>query len=116
MQECGIVLVLHSDKHLKGNAPTGRIFEAAAAGCVVISDRHPFVIQEFGDAVLYIDQEGAPEAICQQIQDHLTWIRSHPEKALEMASRCHRIFVSRFTLEKQLLHLKEIYEKIPHSS
>ena len=116
MQECGIVLVLHSDIHLQGNAPTGRIFEAAAAGCAIISDRHPFIVQEFGDAVLYIDQEGSSEAIFQAIATHMAWIRSHPEKAQEMAFRCHQIFMEKFTLEKQLCDLKEICENIQHPS
>jgi glycosyltransferase involved in cell wall biosynthesis len=112
MQECGIVLILHSETHLKGNAPTGRIFEAAASGCVIISDRHPFVMQEFGDSALYIDQEGSPEAIFQEIEDRLAWIRSNPKEAVEMAARCHEIFEERFTLEEQLLNLKKIYEEI----
>jgi hypothetical protein len=112
MQECGIVLVLHSESHIKGNSPTARIFEAAAACCVVISDRHPFVMEEFGDSVLYIDQESSPEALFTQIEDHLAWIHSHPSEAQDLAFKCHRIFEDRFTLEKQLLHLKEIYTEL----
>ena len=101
---------------IKRNGPTGRIFEAAAAGCAIISDRHPFIVQEFGDAVLYIDQEGSSEAIFQAIATHMAWIRSHPEKAQEMAFRCHQIFMEKFTLEKQLCDLKEICENIQHPS
>jgi hypothetical protein len=112
MQECGVVLMLHSETHLKGNAPTARIFEAAAAGCVIISDRHPFVIQEFGDSVLYVNQEGSIESLFQEIEHHLDWILSHPAEAQEMASKCHQIFEERFTLEDQLLNLKTLYEEI----
>lgn len=115
MQECGIVLILHSDTHLKGNAPTSRIFEAAAASAVIISDRHPFVMEEFKDSVLYIDQEGSSEAIFQEIKEHLAWIRSHPKEAQKMALESHLIFEERFTLEDQLLHLKALYEKIPQT-
>jgi len=112
MQECGIVLILHSETHLKGNAPTGRIFEAAAASCVVISDRHPFVIQEFGDSVLYIDQDESAEEMARQIESHLGWIQSHPAAAQEMAEKCHRIFEERFTLEQQLLRLQTVYNNL----
>ena len=116
MQECGVVLILHSETHLKGNTPTARIFEAAAASCAIISDKHPFAMNEFGDSILYIDQEASPERLFQQIEDHLTWIRSHPKEAQEKALRCHQIFEESFTLEKQLLELQSIYKKIPQPS
>jgi len=112
MQQCGIVLILHSDTHLQGNSPTARIFEAAAASCIVISDQHPFVQQEFGDSVLYIDQESAPEDLFHQIESHLAWIHSHPIEAQEKARKCHQLFEERYTLEKQLLDLRALYEKV----
>ena len=112
MQEAGIVLILHSDSHIKGNSPTGRIFEAAAASCVIISDLHPFVMKEFGDSVLYVDQTQDPSALMKQIESRLEWIRSNPQKAKEMARLAHQIFEECFTLEKQLLRLYEIYQDI----
>jgi len=116
MHECGAVLILHSDAHLTGNAPTGRIFEAAAASCVIISDRHPFIVQEFGDSVLYVNQEASAKGLFQEISLHLDWIRSHPQEAQEMAKRSHVIFERRFTLESQLKQLKAIYDEIQQSS
>ncbi|MDR0679405.1 MAG: hypothetical protein LBF24_04135, partial [Puniceicoccales bacterium] len=57
MRSAGISLVLHSDDHLTGATVSPRIFEAAAASNVIISDRHSFVLEHFGDSVLYVDQE-----------------------------------------------------------
>lgn len=112
MQRAGIALILHSDSHIQGNSPTGRIFEAAAASCVIISDLHPFVQKEFGESVLYIDQTQSAESMGQQIAAHLEWIRAHPNEAKEKAKRAHQIFAERFTLEKQMGQLKGLYEEL----
>lgn len=112
MQEAGIVLILHSDSHIKGNSPTGRIFEAAASSCVIISDLHPFIVKEFGDSVLYIDQKKRPSEIVEQIDAHIDWICQNPVDAKKMALRAHQIFEERFTLERQLIQLYGIYQEI----
>lgn len=41
--ECGIVLALSSDMHRRAGAVTNRVYEACAAGCVIISDDNPFM-------------------------------------------------------------------------
>jgi hypothetical protein len=112
MQSAGIVLILHSESHIKGNSPTARIFEAAAASCVVISDLHPFVVKEFGDSVLYIDQTKEPEEILKQIEGHLNWVYENREEAIEMAKRAHRIFEERFTLEAQFQKLSNLFAEV----
>jgi len=101
--DCGVCLILHSQAHLKHGIPSGRIFEAAASSAVIISDLNPFVIEYFGDSVLYFDQNLSGEEMFQQIDNHMNWIQEHPEEALDMAQRSHQIFEENFLLEDQLL-------------
>ncbi len=109
MRKSGIVLVLHSQTLLDLNTPSGRIFEAAAASCVIICDKNPFVMKEFGDSVLYIDHSLSGEAIFHQIDAHRKWILEHPKEAELMAKKAHTIFLEKFALEKQLIDFKRFH-------
>ena len=115
LTDCGIVLVLHSQEHLEHGLISARIFEAAAAGAVIISDRHSFVEKEFQDSVLYIDIDKdnklSGEEMFRQIYNHLMWISENPEKAEKMARKAHAIFDQKFTLEAQLQMLGDFHEK-----
>ena len=54
INKCGICLVLSSDFHRRAGAATTRIYEACAAGAVIISDDNPFILEHFKDAALFI--------------------------------------------------------------
>lgn len=112
ISRCGIALVLHSHEHIKGGVPTSRIFEAAAASAVIISDEHPFVKEHFGDAVLYIDPNQAPEKVFAQIDTHVKWAKEHPADAMKLARKAYDIYAKRFTLEGELIKIAQLYEKI----
>lgn len=112
MRKSGIVLVLHTQGNLDLGAPAARIFEAAAACCVIISDKHPFIMREFGDCILYVDHTASGEVLFQQIDTHRKWILDHPKEAESMARRAHEIFSAKFTLEKQLREFKTFHLKI----
>jgi glycosyltransferase involved in cell wall biosynthesis len=112
MQKAGVALVLHTSIHRKSKAIAARIFEAAAASCVIICDEHKFVKDNFGDSVLYIDITKSPEEIFKQIDAHMQWILKNPEKAIELARRSHKIFVDNFTLEKEVEKIKKFYDQI----
>lgn len=112
----GISLLLHHKLHLDGGAPTGRIFEAAAANTVIISDKHPFIIKNFGDNVLYIDLEQDAEGIFAQIDKHVQWIMQNPAEAQRMADNCHEIFLAKFTLEQQLTRLLRMHAQLTADS
>ena len=112
LQESGIVLIFHSDIHNEVKIPSPRIFEAAAASTVIISDKNQFVQKHFGDAVLYVDTSLSPEEICTQIQNHLDWIHQNPEVALEMAKKSHQIFADQFSMDHQLLDVLAMHEKV----
>jgi len=109
ISEMGVCLILHSKTHLKYEIPSGRIFEAAAASAVIISDLNPFIIEYFGDSVLYVDQELSGEEMFEQIDAYMAWIQNHPEEALEMAKRAHQIFEENFLLEPQLLDFDKFH-------
>lgn len=103
---CGICLVLSSNMHRRAGAATTRIYEACAAGAVVISDDNAFIKKYFGDSVLYINYNKAdPAYTCAQIMEKYQWIVSHKEEALAMARRSQRIFLDSLTLEKQLINI-----------
>lgn len=112
LQQHGIVLVFHSNIHNSEGIPSSRIFEAAAASTVIISDENPFVKKHFGDTVFYIDTALTGRSIFKQIQQHLTTIHENPALALEMAEKAHQIFVENFTMEKQLMELEALHQKV----
>ncbi|MEK6734922.1 MAG: glycosyltransferase [Pseudomonadota bacterium] len=108
----GIYLLTNSKWHFKTGEPGLRIFEATAAGAVIISDKHPFAIENFGDSFLYFDQEAAPEEMYKQVKAHYDWIKKNPEEAKEKAARAHQIFLEKFTLENDLIRIAKMHEYI----
>ncbi|MBR1232029.1 glycosyltransferase [Bradyrhizobium sp. AUGA SZCCT0182] len=115
IRECGIGLALHGKAHRAENIPSMRLFEATAAGAVVISDRLEFAIKEFGDALLYVDVDQSADVASQQIADHVSWINGNPELARSMADRGHAIFNERFALERILVQLPAFLEEVRKS-
>ncbi len=109
MSEAGVTLILHSIHHNHTRTPSGRIFEAAAASTVIISDLNQFVIEKFGDAVLYIDTSLSAHSILEQIRNHMNWIQSNPNQAVELARRAYQIYSEKFVLEDQLLQLERFH-------
>lgn len=110
--KAGVSLLLHSEAHLPYGSPTGRIFEAAAANSVIISDKNQFIIEHFGDNVLYINVEQDADEIFAQIDAHMQWIFTHTAEAQAKAQRCHDIFLEKFTLEDQICRMMELHKEI----
>lgn len=105
IHKAGVSLLLHTNEHIKGEAPTSRIFEAAGANAVIISDRHPFIEKYFGANVLYVDTNQNAKNLFQQIDAHMQWILNNPGKAQQLAQNCNNIFKEKFLLEDQLNNL-----------
>jgi hypothetical protein len=114
--KAGVALLLHHKEHIAGGAPTSRIFEAAAANVAIISDRHPFIMQHFGDNVLYIDIDEDAEIMYQQIDQHMRWLQANPDKAKQMAENCHKINNELFSLEMQLQKLLDMHRSYVEAS
>lgn len=116
LQKHGIVLILHSWYHRNQAVPSPRIFEAAAASTVIISDENPFVKEHFGDSVYYIDVTLSAEEIFKQIMDCKNEIFKDPDTALEKAKQAHQIFKERFQMTDQLIELHKMHQQILHGN
>lgn len=112
ISECGLALVLHSPQHFKGGVPTSRIFEAASASAIIICDRHPFVVKNFGDSVFYIDPNQSADLVFKEIDSHVRWAQNNPAQAIIKANKAYAIFIQRFTLERELLKIATLFEKM----
>lgn len=98
----GMGLCLHLPQHRADGVPNMRVFELAAAGAVIIADRHPFITHWFGDSVLYVDVEGGEEETAGHILDRIDWVRAHPAEARAMAVEAQAIFNRALCLEALL--------------
>ena len=99
----GIVLAVSSDYHRRAGAVTNRIYEACAAGAIVISDDNEFVINNFGDSVLYINfDKNNPLNTYKQIEEKIKWVNSNRDKAKNMIKKAQKLFVEKFCMEEQL--------------
>ncbi|MDF2577300.1 MAG: glycosyl transferase [Chlamydiales bacterium] len=112
IQEAGVTLILHSQRHLNSAAPTSRIFEAAAASSVIISDNHPFIREKFGNSILYIDQHAESHSLFAQVDKYMRWINDNPAAAADLACKAHKIFSQQYTLEQQLMLLAHMHEEL----
>lgn len=112
IREAGIALCLHSEVHNKNGIPTGRVFEAAAAHAIIISDRNPYIEKYFGNNVLYIDRTDDLEKLYTQIQAHQQWIYQHPVEAKQLANQANKIFTDNFTMEKNVLKLINLHKQV----
>lgn len=99
LNEYGIVLCLHSNYHLRAGVPSSRIFEAISSGAIVISDLHPFVIENFGENVLYIDQTLSEDKIIEKIENYYFWIKNNPNLVEIKAKSAHLSLQQKFTTE-----------------
>ncbi|AVP87352.1 hypothetical protein phytr_4010 [Candidatus Phycorickettsia trachydisci] len=108
----GIYLLTHSKEHFESNFPSMRPFEAAASNVITISDMHPFIIEHFGDSMLYFDQNASAEEMYTQVKKHVDWILANPDKAKEKAKLAHKIFLEKFTVDKDLIRIAKMHEYI----
>ena len=103
INECGICLVLSSDIHRRSGIATNRLFEACAAGAVIISDDNRMAKEMFGDALLYIKvNRNDPQDTYQQIINAYTWVIHNKDQAKDMALKAQRIFVQKYSLNAYL--------------
>jgi glycosyltransferase involved in cell wall biosynthesis len=112
INEAGVALCLHREEHLKHDVPSMRIFESAAASAVIITENSNFAKRNFGDSVLYVDQDANAADKVIQIRTHFEWIRSHPTEALALAAKSHAIFNDHFSLEKLLAKLPDFLRQV----
>jgi hypothetical protein len=112
ISQCGIALALHTEHHLRGNVPSMRLFEAAAAGAVIIGDRMPFVERNFDDTVLLIDTDRPVADVATAIATHVNWVVDNPEASAALARRSHMVFREKFDLRDQLSQLPAFVDDV----
>ncbi|MDR1456944.1 MAG: hypothetical protein LBI34_02740 [Puniceicoccales bacterium] len=116
MTSAGIALLLHHKQQFESGSAVFRDFEALQASCVIISEKTSFMLENFGDCVLFIDTERPAEEIFAQIDGHVKWIHEHPEEAIEMARKSHQIFCDKFSLEVECEKILNFANEISVSS
>jgi phosphoglycerol transferase len=112
IREAGAALCIHSAEHRAWGIPTMRIWEAAAAGAIIITDFADVARKHFGDAVLPIDLDRPEEDVVAQIAGHMKWINCHPEEADGLARQAHAIFRERHCLEEQMAKLPAFVQRV----
>ncbi|OYW20448.1 MAG: hypothetical protein B7Z52_02280, partial [Burkholderiales bacterium 12-64-5] len=100
--EAGIALVLSSDAHKDAEMMSNRLFEALAAGAVVIADENSFCKKHFGDTLLYIDTTLSAKKVVQDILAHVAWIKANPEAAIDLARRAQAIFMAHYRMDQSI--------------
>ena len=109
ISSAGVALVVSSDNHVKDEIISNRLFEALAAGALIIADQNPAVKRLIGENCLYIDTSDQDKSFI-QIVKHLDWIENNKEAALEMASRAQKIFNEKLSVK---VCLEMLYQKLP---
>lgn len=105
INEAGIVLALNSPMHNAADIVSARIFEAAAAGAVIIADKNPYIKKYFGDSVFYVDINQSESEISKEILIVIEWCNNNKKEAYEMACASQKVFKQYFTLDKMLSSL-----------
>lgn len=107
LRRSGIALVLSSTSHIADEIVTNRLFEALSAGVVIIADQNPIIRKIMGDTCLYIDTDS--HNCVQQVLDHVDWLNTHPQEAVELASSSQEIFKNELSL---CVCLDSFYSKV----
>ncbi|HWJ74443.1 MAG TPA: glycosyltransferase [Kaistia sp.] len=94
----GIALCVHKDDHRLADTPSMRLFEAAAAGCLIITDEIPFARRVLGDSVFHLDLKRPAEINAARVRKIITWANTNPGAAEAMARRSHNILKREFGL------------------
>jgi len=100
--EHGAALCLHTDEQREADLPSGRLFEAAAAGAVIVTDELPFARRVLGDAALFIDSTASRAGVVDQVRRHLLWLDEDPGRGERLAAQACEALQGRFDLETML--------------
>jgi phosphoglycerol transferase len=98
----GIALCIHKQEHHRANTPSMRLFEAAAAGCLIISDDMRFARETLGDSAFYLDLSAGAASNAEEVLRIVQWANENPQLANLMAQRSHTILKEQYCIETQL--------------
>jgi phosphoglycerol transferase len=98
----GVALCFHQDEQRTADTPSMRLFDAAAAGCLIITDEIPFAKRVLGDSAFYLDLRRDPQENRERVLQVLRWANENREQANAMAERSHRILREEYSIETML--------------
>lgn len=111
----GISLCIHKESHVKADTPSMRLFEALAAGSLVITDEIEFAFREFGDTLFYLDPEMSAREKADFITEKIEWARENPLLADKMANDAKAIFSKKWSLQVLLPKVVDFAHSIASS-
>ena len=107
ISENGIALVLSSAHHISSEIMSSRLFEAIAAGALIICDENPFAFKHFGNSLLYINSTDSSAYNAKKILGYVSWAKKNNLKAVEMIKKTQLIFNKKFSHKVNLTNLYE---------
>jgi hypothetical protein len=114
--EAGACLVFSSDAHMRSGIMSNRLFEAMAAGAVVIGDEHSFIPAAIGDNFLCVPSTLTAEERAKRIVDALRRFGRHPQEAVALATAAQQALVRSYHLCTQLADLYEAAQRFTERS
>lgn len=101
--EAGACLVFSSEAHIDSNVMSNRLFEALAAGAVVIGDEHPFIREAVGDNYICVPSSLSHQERVAAIVRSLDHFSRNPEEGVRMAKAAQDAFLEKYFLCDQLV-------------
>jgi phosphoglycerol transferase len=112
LRSAGIALCLHKSVHREANCPSMRLFEAAAAGALIVTDDFEFPRAWFRDCVLYVDSELPAPLVVDQVASHVDWAHRNIDCAQRLARRSNALFREALTLEAMIESLPAFVDRV----
>jgi hypothetical protein len=103
----GACLVLSSAAHLRSGIMSNRLFEAMAAGAVIIGDDHPFIPTAVGANFVRVPTALPTPERAAFIVESLRGLAAEPQRAVAMARAAQQALVDRYHLCDQLAGVYE---------
>ena len=100
--DAGACLVFSSEAHINSGIMSSRLFEAMAAGAVVIGDEHPFLSAAIGDNYVRVPSGLPAEERAKRIVEALKRFGRDPQEALALASASQQRLIQSYHLCTQL--------------
>lgn len=123
-RRAGLFLVFSSSSHRRDSIMSNRLFEAVAAGCVVVSDGHPFIRETLGDLAYEIDPSAPSAETVQRLLEIRAELEADPAACQERAVKTQERLFGPYLLDDQVSALiefvaqaeversKRVYEKV----
>jgi hypothetical protein len=101
LERHGIALCFNTKEHRIADTPSMRLFESAAAECVIVSDETPFARRTLGECAFYVDLCESDDVTVNKVLSYLRWVNANPDSAQEMA-RKSKAALREFSLERMV--------------